>query len=186
MWYKTWHFFCCLTTSCPECVGGLTDPFNPSNAEATFVQSTRMQTFLKSIQTLLCWYSLDSSHRVRSGEYPFARVSIDHFSGFLHHFVLAKLAISRRGFNPFMLVWIWYIFEINFEIWHKFAKYLMESCRQSSEEHLSFKYFLKIALVREIPPKKPGCFGCYKHAWANPYMFTGSPWKYCQTGFLWI
>ena len=32
----------------------------PSNAEATFIK-TRMQTFLKTIQTLPCWYSLDNS-----------------------------------------------------------------------------------------------------------------------------
>ena len=30
--------------------------FNPSNAEATFVQSIRMQRFLKNIQTLSFWY----------------------------------------------------------------------------------------------------------------------------------
>ena len=50
--------------------------FNPSNAEATFVQSTRTQIFLKTIQTLSCWYSLDSSRGVLSDEYPFARVSV--------------------------------------------------------------------------------------------------------------
>ena len=32
----------------------------PSNAEATFVQSTRMQRLLITIQTLSCWYSLDT------------------------------------------------------------------------------------------------------------------------------
>ena len=37
------------------------DYLNPSNAEATFVRSTRMQIFLKSILTLSCWFSLDSS-----------------------------------------------------------------------------------------------------------------------------
>ena len=59
---------------------------NPSNAEATFVQSTRMQRFLKTILTLSCWYSLDSSHLVLSDEYPYTRVSVI--------FVLAKLATS--------------------------------------------------------------------------------------------
>ena len=33
----------------------------PSNAEATYVQSIRMQRFLKNIQTMSCWYSLESS-----------------------------------------------------------------------------------------------------------------------------
>ena len=35
---------------------------NPSNAEPTFVQSTRTQIFSKSILTLSCWYSLGGSH----------------------------------------------------------------------------------------------------------------------------
>ena len=35
---------------------------NPYNAKATFVQSTWMQRFLKTIQTLSFWYSLDSPH----------------------------------------------------------------------------------------------------------------------------
>ena len=35
--------------------------FNPSNAEASFVLSTRTLRFLKNIETLSCWYSLESS-----------------------------------------------------------------------------------------------------------------------------
>ena len=46
---------------------------NASNAEATFVQSSRTQ-------------------RVLAGEYPCARVSV--ISGLLHYFVLAKLAAT--------------------------------------------------------------------------------------------
>ena len=49
---------------------------NPPNVKGTFVQSTKMQRFLKTIQTLSCWYSLESSRWVLSDEYPFARVSI--------------------------------------------------------------------------------------------------------------
>ena len=49
---------------------------NPTNATTTFVQSTRMQRFLKNLQTLSCWYSLESSRWVLSDEYPIARVSI--------------------------------------------------------------------------------------------------------------
>ena len=45
---------------------------NPSNAETTFIQSTRMQLFWKNIYTLSCCYSLDSSRWVRSDEYPYA------------------------------------------------------------------------------------------------------------------
>ena len=51
-------------------------PINPANAEATFVKSTRMQKSLKIIETLSCWYSLDSSWWVLSDEYPSARVSV--------------------------------------------------------------------------------------------------------------
>ena len=49
---------------------------NPSRRWNTFVQSTRMQRFLETIQTLSCWYSLDSSHRVLSYEFQFVRVSV--------------------------------------------------------------------------------------------------------------
>ena len=41
---------------------------NPSNAEATFVQCTRTQRFLKTILTMSCWYSSDSSHWVLSAQ----------------------------------------------------------------------------------------------------------------------
>ena len=61
---------------------------NPSNAKTTFDQSTRMQRFLKNILSLSCWYSL--------GEYPQTLwQGFSHFSAFLHHFVLAKLATSN-------------------------------------------------------------------------------------------
>ena len=66
---------------------------NPSNAEATSAQSTMTQRFLKTSETLSCMYSLDSSRRVLSDEYPFARVSVIS-QVFLHHFVLVKLATS--------------------------------------------------------------------------------------------
>ena len=72
--------------------------FNPSNAEATFIQSTRTQKFQKTIWTLLCGYSLESSCWALSYEYPFARFSVI-FQFFLHHFVLAKLATSSIRVN---------------------------------------------------------------------------------------
>ena len=50
-----------------------------------------MQRLLKTIKTLSCWYSLDSSYWVLSNEFPDARVLLI-FSPFLRHFVLAKLA----------------------------------------------------------------------------------------------
>ena len=66
---------------------------NLSNAEATLGQSTRAQRILKSIQTLSCWYSLESSRRELADKYPCARVWTI-FTGFLHYFVLANLATS--------------------------------------------------------------------------------------------
>ena len=54
--------------------------------------------FLKTIQTLSCWYSLDSSSGVPSDEYPSARVSVI-FQFVLHHFVKAKLATTSIRVN---------------------------------------------------------------------------------------
>ena len=49
---------------------------NHFNAEATFVQRTRIaKTFEKHLNPA-CWYSLDSSYQVLSDEYPCARVSV--------------------------------------------------------------------------------------------------------------
>ena len=76
-WLKPWHIGTRL--------GVLIESY-PMN---TMVQSTRMQIFLETIWTLSCWYSLNSSCRVLSDEYPFDRVS-----GFLDHCVLAKVATS--------------------------------------------------------------------------------------------
>ena len=53
----------------------------PFNAEATFLQSTKTQRFLKTLKTMSCWYSLDSIHWVLSDEYPLARVAVI-FQGF--------------------------------------------------------------------------------------------------------
>ena len=55
------------------------------------------------------------------------------------------------------VVWTCQTFKNNFEIKHKFGKYLMEHCDYSSDEQFSFKYFLNITYVREISPKLPGC-----------------------------
>ena len=52
-------------------------------------------------------------------------------------------------------------FENNFGMKHNFTKLLKESCRKSSDEELSFKYFLNIAFVGEISAKQSGGFGCY-------------------------
>ena len=79
-WIPTWRGLDGFQKSLQSCPLDESSPsigrVNPSNAGATFVQSTRAQRFLKIIQTPSCWYSLDSSHWVLSYEYPFARVSI--------------------------------------------------------------------------------------------------------------
>ena len=72
--------------------------FNPYNAEATFIQSTRMQTFLITILTLSCWYSLESSRRVLLYEYPFARVSVifSFFASFCVGQIIATTSIRVK------------------------------------------------------------------------------------------
>ena len=62
------------------------DKITLSNAESTFLQSTRMERLLK---TLSCWYSLDSLRRVFSDEYPCARV-LSHYSVFHFIFCIGK------------------------------------------------------------------------------------------------
>ena len=54
---------------------------------------------MKTISTLSCWYSWDISRWVLSHGYQWAKVSVNLFS---HHFVLAKLATSSLGVNPWM------------------------------------------------------------------------------------
>ena len=90
------------TAATGQCAGTL----NPSNAETTFVQSTRTQRFLKTIQTLPCWYSLDSSHWLLSDEYPCAQCQLyvhfdKGFKRFLckywnYHFKLLRYKKNRK------------------------------------------------------------------------------------------
>ena len=56
----------------------------------------RTQRSLKTILTLSCWYSLDSSHWVPGFE--------SFFRGFLHHFVLAISTTSIIRVNPYAAV----------------------------------------------------------------------------------
>ena len=64
----------------------------------TYKYRIRMPRILKNIYTQSCWYSLETSRWVLLDEYPYARVSMM-FSGFLHHFVLGKSAISSIRVN---------------------------------------------------------------------------------------
>ena len=71
--------------------------FNPSKVRLYSSKvHYRMQRFLKTIETLSCWYSLESSHRVLPDEAPEFQYFI-HLV--LHHFVMAKLANSSQRVN---------------------------------------------------------------------------------------
>ena len=52
------------------------------------------------------------------------------------------------------IVWTCDTVDNKFGIGHTTAKYLKESYRRCSEEHLSFKYFLKTPFFREIEHQK--------------------------------
>ena len=67
-------------------------PLNPSNAEASFGQSTRTQLFLKTIETLS--FGIHSIALAEYSQMGTHMPGFQSFSAFLHHFVLAKLAAS--------------------------------------------------------------------------------------------
>ena len=100
---------------------------------------------------------------------------VSYFAGFLHQFVLTKLATSSIRINtkitisnprkpptikPFTLrdpleIIVCYsdTFQNNLGIKQKFTKKLKESCWLTSLLHFSFNYFAKNAFVRNIFPK---------------------------------
>ena len=65
---------------------------------------------------------------------------------------------TKRHVNPFMfadlvltnLVCTYFTPEYNFDIFHKFSKYLKRSYEMLSKVYFPLKYFLKIAYVAEI------------------------------------
>ena len=70
---------------------------NPSNVEATFGQSTRTQDFRKTFKPFhICFYGIALAENLRW--VPTCH-GFSHFSVFLHHFVLAKIATSSRRVN---------------------------------------------------------------------------------------
>ena len=76
--------------------------FKPSNAETTFVQSTRKQNSWKTIETLSSWYSFESSRRVLSDEYPFARISVIFYFS-LHQLVQVNLDMTDHCMPNFCI-----------------------------------------------------------------------------------
>ena len=85
------------------CKSAFLGELNTSYAEATFVQNTRPQRFLKTIETLSCWYSLDSSRQVLSDEYPFTRVSIIFFM-FFASFCNGQISDQQHKGKPIHLL----------------------------------------------------------------------------------
>ena len=57
------------------------------------------------------------------------------------------------------VVWTYGTFESNFEINHKFIKYLKERCGLNSGQYSFFRYFLEDAFIREILQRLWGGFG---------------------------
>ena len=66
---------------------------NPSNAEATFVQSTKVKRILKIIQTLSCWYSF--------------KIALAENSDFENHLNPAMVVFIRK-LSPRTLIWVPY------------------------------------------------------------------------------
>ena len=60
------------------------------------------------------------------------------------------------------VVWTIDIFENNFGITHKFTKYLKGSRVLNFDQRFSFKYFMKIAFVRDVSPNKVRRFWALK------------------------
>ena len=69
------------------------------DVKANLIQSTMTQIFLKTIETLPCWYSFVSSFWVLTDEYPCARFLVIFQLFFLHHFILVQLATSSIRVN---------------------------------------------------------------------------------------
>ena len=87
------------------CVDGLTLPM----LRLLSFKSQERKDPLKTISTLPCWYSWDSSHRVLSDDYPHSRVLV--FFRFLPHFVLTKLATSSIRLIGHSLYAVVHVFE---------------------------------------------------------------------------
>ena len=93
-----------------------------------FCPKNKAQLFLKTIQTLSCWYSLDSSCWALSDEYPCARVSI--ISVFLPHLILGTLATNSIRVNPIYTTFI--ISQWITEPASKMLKFLPLTCTMST------------------------------------------------------
>ena len=68
----------------------------------------------------------------------------------LMHYELTHSYLETSMTN---IVWTYDTFKNIFQINHKLETYLKESCRLVSDQHFSFKYFLKNTFVRKISQK---------------------------------
>ena len=75
---------------------------------------------------------------------------IPEYYAFLKEYQAFALTLSTLEIVLTDVVWTYDTFEYNFEINHRFTKYLKELYRLGSDEHYSFKYFTKSALVTKI------------------------------------
>ena len=87
-------------------------------------------------------------------------ISIQSYSAdFLESIHLLKLLISVHPLMlDFSVVCFENTFENNLEIKNNFMKYLKKSCEFRSNQHFSFEYFPKDAVIKKLPPKLSGCF----------------------------
>ena len=79
------------------------------------------------------------------------------FSKIFAFLCFGQSSLSIGRVNPFMpeclldkVVLTFDTFEINIGINHKFTKYLKKSCGLDFDLYFSFKYFLKMAFVRDL------------------------------------
>ena len=77
-----------------------------------------------------------------------AQLEIDQFKVCQHQ----EFSLTLSSLEIFLtdVVWTYGTFEYDFEINHRFTKYLKKIYRLGSDEHYSFKYFTKSALVTKI------------------------------------
>ena len=147
-WVTRSYSICYLQVYRAQTLQAMYRLLNPSNAEATFVQSTRTQRFLKTFWMLSWWYSLDSTCWIYTLRWVPMCQDFSHFLGFFHHCIVATVATSSIWVNPFMSLLDMFnvssydTFENSFEIYQDFMKYLKEiSVVVESSQHFSFNYF---------------------------------------------
>ena len=125
-------------------------------------QERKRKNFEKTIWTLSCGYSLESSRWALSYEYPFARFSVI-FQVFCILFLLAKLATSRIRVKILLRVCC-------MNLWHFWQ---LENSSQFMNYFYSI-FLLNLQMLRLLSSKAQGCKDFWK------------PSKPCFVGIHWI